>query len=104
VAPTQAFVLPDGSQYWCGGHSVSRPGPVGNVLEHDVRDNLRQALGEIAAMPGQACRGCAGATMAINQGVEARLRGVIAEWLNPKPEGETTELVGEDAGSDEAVF
>ncbi len=100
VAPTQAFVLPDGSQYWCGGHSVSRPVPVGSVLEHDVRDNLRRALGQIAAMPGEACRGCAGATMAINQGVETRLRETIRAWLNPEEQTK----VASDAGSDEAVF
>jgi MoaA/NifB/PqqE/SkfB family radical SAM enzyme len=83
VAPTQAFVLPDGSQYWCGGHTVARPEAVGNVLEHDVRENIRGGVAEMAAMPGAACRSCAGATMAINQGVEAQLRATIKKWLEP---------------------
>jgi len=33
VAPTQAFVLPDGSQHWCGAHAIRRPGPLGNPCE-----------------------------------------------------------------------
>ncbi len=83
VAPTQGFVLPDGAQYWCGGHSVSRPHPVGNVLTSSVQDNIRSSLPQIAALPADHCRTCAGATQAINQTVEASLRQKIREWLEP---------------------
>lgn len=90
VAPTQAFVLPDGSQYWCGGHAIARPTPVGNVLAHDLRTNLRASMAQMADLPGPHCRNCPGATLAINQTVETRLLQRIGEWLNPdKPaEGE----------------
>jgi MoaA/NifB/PqqE/SkfB family radical SAM enzyme len=81
VAPTQSFVLPDGSQFWCGGHSVSRPEPVGNVLEHSVQDNIRAAMPQLAALPAPHCRNCPGATQAINQIVENSLRDLIAEWV-----------------------
>ena len=81
VSPTQAFILPDGSQYWCGGHSVSRPAPVGNVLEHSVQDNIHAAMAQHAALPTDSCRNCPGATLAINQEVERRLLALIAEWI-----------------------
>ena len=81
VAPTQAFILPDGSQYWCGGHSVSRPEPVGNVLEHTVQGNIRAAMPQLAALPADHCRNCPGATLAINQEVERRLKALISEWI-----------------------
>jgi MoaA/NifB/PqqE/SkfB family radical SAM enzyme len=81
VAPTQGFVLPDGAQYWCGGHAVTRPEPVGNVLEGSVQDNIRRGLGQMSALPGEFCRGCPGATQAINQTVEGRLRETIHKWL-----------------------
>jgi len=81
VAPTQAFVLPDGSQYWCGGHTTTRPAPVGNVLESTVSDSIRRSLAEVRGFPGPACGSCAGATQAINQIVEGRLREQIAGWI-----------------------
>lgn len=81
VAPTQGFVLPDGSQYWCGGHTVSRPEPVGNVKEGSAQENLRSSLSQVGSYPSEHCRNCAGATQAINQAVEARLRQTIREWL-----------------------
>lgn len=81
VAPTQAFVLPDGSQYWCGGHTTTRPAPVGNVLESTVPANMRRSLAEVRGFPGPSCGSCAGATQAINQIVEARLREQIADWI-----------------------
>lgn len=85
VAPTQGFVLPDGAQYWCGGHAVTRPTPVGNVLEASVQENIRRRLGQVASLPGEYCRGCPGATQAINQTVEARLRDTIRKWLGATP-------------------
>jgi hypothetical protein len=85
VAATQAFVLPDGSQYWCGGHTVSRPEPVGNVLETSVPDNIRRSLAQTVGLPGPHCANCPGATQAINQTVEARLRQTLQEWLQPQP-------------------
>ncbi|MCE5240301.1 radical SAM protein [bacterium] len=83
VAPTQGFILPDGAQYWCGGHAISRPEPVGNVREHSVCDNIRQSLAQVRALPIEQCRTCPGATLAINQTVESRLRQAIQEWLDP---------------------
>ena len=38
------FVLPDGNQYWCGGHAVARPEPVGSLLDRDLPANIRQSL------------------------------------------------------------
>ena len=98
VAPTQGFVLPDGAQYWCGGHTASRPEPMGDVLTHSVHDNIRRSLPEMAAFPGDCCRSCAGATQAINQTVEAKLREAIKEWLNPD------QPAPEPAPVDERVF
>ncbi|MEI6503899.1 MAG: SPASM domain-containing protein, partial [Armatimonadota bacterium] len=86
VGPTQAFILPDGSQYWCGGHAISRPEAVGNVLQQGVRENIREALGQAAALPIPECANCPGATLAINQTVEARLRQALQEWLDPQAE------------------
>lgn len=84
VAATQAFVLPDGAQYWCGGHAVSRPEPVGNALEASVPANIRDSLAQTQGLPGPHCANCPGATQAINQTVEARLRETIRAWLSRK--------------------
>ncbi len=84
VAPTQGFILPDGAQYWCGGHATSRPEPVGNVLERGIQENIRRGLSQMACLPGAHCYSCAGATQAINQAVEASLGQAVAEWLNPE--------------------
>ncbi len=81
VCPTQGFVLPDGSQYWCGGHAISRPAPVDNILERGFRDALRGSIGQVAALPSSFCSTCPGATLAINQSVEASLRRTVREWL-----------------------
>lgn len=81
VAPTQSFVLPDGTQYWCGGHAISRPQPLGNVRERSVCENLRLGLRHWAALPIAECRTCPGATLAINQIVENRLRETLREWI-----------------------
>lgn len=101
VGPTQAFVLPDGAQYWCGGHATSRPEPVGNVLEDTVLENTQRGLAEMALLPASQCRSCPGATQAINQAVETSLRETIAQWLK----GEDTEEAGEQAdAADEYAF
>jgi sulfatase maturation enzyme AslB (radical SAM superfamily) len=81
VAPTQCFVLPNGDQYWCGGHTVSRPGPVGSVLGTTVPENIRRSISQMACVPSAYCQSCAGATLAINQSVEGQLRGIVKEWL-----------------------
>jgi len=88
VAPTQAFVLPDGSQYWCGGHTVSRPEVVGTTLSRSIAENIRCSVRQMAEVPSASCQSCAGATQAINQIVEGRLRDTIRGWLNPS-EGAT---------------
>jgi sulfatase maturation enzyme AslB (radical SAM superfamily) len=84
VAPTQSFLLPDGSQHWCGGHATSRPRPLGNVREASVQENLRRAVGQAACLPGPHCHTCAGATQAINRSVENALRQAVREWLSPE--------------------
>lgn len=83
VGPTQAFILPDGAQYWCGGHATCRPEPVGNVLEASVQENIARKVGQMRDLPGTQCVSCPGATQAINQSVENALRELIRSWLNP---------------------
>ncbi|MCS7263486.1 MAG: hypothetical protein NZ805_01485 [Armatimonadetes bacterium] len=70
VAPTQAFILPDGSQHWCGAHAISRPIPLGNVCDSGVRENIRHNISKLRQLPNEFCLNCAGATCAINQSVE----------------------------------
>jgi len=74
VAPTQAFVLPDGSQHWCGAHAIRRPTPLGDVRDGGVRNNIRQNISRLRQLPNEFCLNCAGATCAINQSVEGILR------------------------------
>ncbi len=83
VAPTQSFLLPDGSQYWCGGHATSRPEPLGNVRQRSVTENIRRGIGQMACLPGPYCHTCAGATQAINRSVENALHQTVREWLSP---------------------
>lgn len=84
VAPTQAFVLSDGSQHWCGAHAIKRPPPLGNVREATVRENIRRNIKRLAELPNAACTNCAGATCVINQAVERILSDRIGEWLKGK--------------------
>lgn len=91
VAPTQSFLLPDGSQHWCGGHATSRPEPLGNVREASVTENLRRAVGRVRCLPGPHCSTCAGATQAINRSVERALRQTVQEWLSPERTGEASD-------------
>ena len=84
VAPTQAFVLPDGSQHWCGAHAIRRPAPLGNVTEATLRDNIRANISRLAEYPNALCTGCAGATCAINQAAERNLRSQVSEWLEER--------------------
>ena len=81
VGPCQAFVFPDGSQYWCGAHTVSRAHPLGNVREATVQENIARHLPELRTYPNEFCCNCAGATLAINQGVEQGLKEKLDEWL-----------------------
>ena len=82
VAPTQAFVLPDGSQHWCGAHAIRRPQPLGNVPGSTLRENIRANIGRLLAeYPNAFCTSCAGATCVINQAAEGNLRKQVAEWL-----------------------
>ncbi len=95
VAPTQGFVLPNGDQHWCGGHATSRPEPLGNVLHRSVRESIMAGLPALRHLPGEHCHTCAGATLAINQTVESRLREAISGWLNPEQDqGEETPQPG----------
>ena len=80
VAPTQAFVLPDGSQHWCGAHAIRRPTPLGNVLGSTLRDNIRANMPQWGKHPNESCTGCAGATCVINQAARRNLRKQIGEW------------------------
>jgi len=81
VAPSQAFILPDGSQHWCGAHAIQRPPPLGNVREASVRENIRRNLKRLSELPTAVCVNCAGATCVINQAIERNLSGQVAEWL-----------------------
>jgi MoaA/NifB/PqqE/SkfB family radical SAM enzyme len=81
VAPTQAYVLPDGSQHWCGAHAIRRPPPLGNVLEAPVRETIRRNLDDLSALPSCHCANCAGATCVINQSIEQGLQNQVSEWL-----------------------
>jgi hypothetical protein len=73
LAPGQAFVLPDGSQQWCGAHAIRRPPPIGNVLDSGLRANIRAAADLTTSLPFGPCASCAGATCAMNQSIEASL-------------------------------
>ena len=86
VAPTQGFILPNGEQHWCGGHATSRPEPVGNTLHRSVRESIMASLPAVRCLPGEHCHTCAGATLAINQTVESRLKEALAGWLHPEQE------------------
>jgi MoaA/NifB/PqqE/SkfB family radical SAM enzyme len=81
LAPTQAYVLPDGSQHWCGAHAIRRPTPLGNVLQTGIRANIRRNLDRLSELPGVFCSNCAGATCVINQAMERSLYKQTAEWL-----------------------
>jgi MoaA/NifB/PqqE/SkfB family radical SAM enzyme len=81
VAPTQAYVLPDGSQHWCGAHAIRRPEPVGSMLEAGIRENIRNNIKKLADRPNHDCTGCAGATCVINQAAERNLKTQVREWL-----------------------
>jgi len=81
VAPTQAFVLPEGSQHWCGAHAIRRPPPLGNVQGSTLRDNIRANIGRWSEYPNDYCTGCAGATCVINQAAERNLKKQVAEWM-----------------------
>jgi len=89
VAPSQSYVLPDGSQYWCGAHTVSRPTPIGNINDSDVVTNIKENMADLAQYPNEYCRNCAAATVYINQDVEKVLLNKIGEWL--KEADETSE-------------
>jgi MoaA/NifB/PqqE/SkfB family radical SAM enzyme len=81
VAPSQSYVLPDGSQYWCGAHTVSRPPPIGNVNDSDVVANIKENMPKLAQYPNEYCRNCAAATLFINQDIEKVLLKRINEWI-----------------------
>lgn len=80
VAPTQAFVLPDGSQHWCGAHAIRRPPALGNVMRTGLRDNIRANLSRLMECPNSFCTGCAGATCVINQAADRNLRSQVRTW------------------------
>jgi len=94
VGPTQAFVLPDGSQHWCGAHAIRRPEPLGNVLGSTLRENIRANLGRLAEYPNAFCGSCAGATCVINQGTERSHRAQVAEWLQECDCSEASQRAG----------
>ncbi|NLC59359.1 MAG: hypothetical protein GX774_21180, partial [Armatimonadetes bacterium] len=70
-----------GNQYWCGAHYISRPAPVGNVLEASLMENIRRSLAQVAGFPGPYCRNCPTATLFLNQGIEGTLAGKVEAWL-----------------------
>ena len=88
VAPSQAFVLPDGAQHWCGVHAIRRPAPLGDVRQAGIRANIRRNLHRLAELPIDCCSSCAGATCVINQTMERNLRTQIADWLKEASPGQ----------------
>jgi len=84
VAPTQAFVLPDGSQHWCGAHAICRPPPLGSVTDAGIRENIRSNISRLAECPDASCAGCAGATCVINQATDHSLRDQVRQWLGQR--------------------
>jgi hypothetical protein len=81
LAPTQAYVLPDGSQHWCGGHAIRRPDPMGSVLNAPLRETIRRCAPRLSSLPGPACAGCAGATCVINQSMRNELQQKVRARL-----------------------
>lgn len=81
LAPSQAFVLPDGAQYWCGAHAIRRPTPLGNVRDAGLRENIRRNLPRLSELPIAACQGCAGATCVINQRLQRELDSQVTAWV-----------------------
>jgi MoaA/NifB/PqqE/SkfB family radical SAM enzyme len=81
VAPTQAFVLPDGSLHWCGAHAIRRPRALGDARQSGLRDTIRANLARLSGCPNEFCSSCAGATCVINQGTERALKDQVAKWL-----------------------
>ena len=81
VAPTQAFILPDGAQHWCGAHTMSRPPALGNVNETGVCENIRHHIPDLRAFPDGYCANCPGATLYINCGVDQTLKKTIEKWI-----------------------
>jgi len=84
VAPTQAFVLPDGSQHWCGAHAIRRPPPLGNVMDSGLRESIRSGISGFSEYPNEWCTGCAGATCAINQAAERNLLAQVRERMEAR--------------------
>ena len=81
VAPTQAFFLPDGSQYWCGAHTMSRPPAIGNINESGMRANIRRRSHEMGIYPNTYCWNCPAATLYINHGVDRKFRELVDTWI-----------------------
>ena len=81
VASTQAFVLPDGSQHWCGAHAIRRPPPLGNVQASTLRANMRANISRWAEYPNDYCTSRAGATCVINQAAHRNLKKQLGEQL-----------------------
>lgn len=84
VAPTQAFFLPDGSQYWCGAHTMSRPPAIGNINERGMCANIRSHVHEMGIYPNTYCWNCPGATLYINHGVDKKLRELLDTWIEER--------------------
>jgi MoaA/NifB/PqqE/SkfB family radical SAM enzyme len=82
VGPTQAFVLPDGSQHWCGAHAIRRPPPLGNVQSSQLRESIRSNISRLGEYPNDYCTGCAGATCVINQATQRNLKKQLREGLD----------------------
>ncbi len=81
VCPSQAYVLPDGAQHWCGAHAIRWPEPLGNAVTGSLRRNIRANLARQRELPGPSCGSCAGATCVINQRMEQGLREQVRAWL-----------------------
>jgi MoaA/NifB/PqqE/SkfB family radical SAM enzyme len=82
VAPTQAAITPDGSQYRCGCHAIRGFLSVGNVRSQDLYAGIRRGIAGLEELPQERhCYGCAMATLYINQSVESRLKKTVQDML-----------------------
>lgn len=82
VAPTQAAIAPDGTQYLCGSHAIHQHCSIGNISEKSVFDNIRAGLSELSKLPQEEyCGNCALATLYVNQGIKSKLRERVKELV-----------------------
>jgi MoaA/NifB/PqqE/SkfB family radical SAM enzyme len=82
VAPTQASIAPDGTQYLCGSHAIHLKSPTGNVTKSGIFDSIRANIPVVSELPKEDyCSNYALATLYINQSVESKLKKRVTELV-----------------------